>query len=696
MPSRTGVLVFTLALCFSGIASAETVSIVSINSPEDHSGIGELHDTVAVAIADALSSIERYDTMSRSTIGVDEWRAEAIDDLRSETDILVLVSVTDAGDGLRVTLMLYDSSEQDPARTEFVATTASEAIARAQAAAYRYVVLQDARRSAAMATAPALVRGVRSGQLSLRATVPGLRPAAFLGSLALTPPSGIVLGLYAANAVDGDTRTLALLAPILGNRAIAPPQAPPHGVVSALAAAPLGGSGVLAGLAGDLARRTAVAVEEAAAGAASELLISTEPRGAEVRIDGRAVGRSPILVRGINAGPVTVQARDGALYASKDIELSAGLESVRLDLEPTFGRLFLFSDQAPLDGLSVEIGGIDYGRLGDGLVLDVPIGTQTVVLRSPEYFWEGAVDVPLAETARVEITPVPIGAVRYSIPEGAVAVVTAVDSASGSISPDAVPTGLTDLSSPTEIAGIGRLEVVPAGRYRVQVVGGRYIPLETEVVVERGNSYSFSPRLELTREYFERTSRTEISEIEEHLAAGSVIDEAFRDRVHSLVTALSESRYDLPEIEYRARTALGEAREILETQRIEARLTQLRTQRTGLLREAEQLGAVARRESIWRYVSLGTGIGATGLWAIFTQAGNRAYSDYLTASITEDVTRLSRAVRIWDALSYVAGSIGAAGIGVNLWLTLREPADGDVRMELYGVEREIEGLEAQL
>jgi hypothetical protein len=99
---------------------------------------------------------------------------------------------------------------------------------------------------------------------------------------------------------------------------------------------------------------------------------------------------------------------------------------------------------------------------------------------------------------------------------------------------------------------------------------------------------------------------------------------------------------------------------------------------------------------MWRIVTLGTGVGGAGLWAIFSQAGNTAYTRYLTTSVTQEALKLRRAFRTWDGLSYAAATLGVAGLGVHLWLSLRDTPGNEAETRLIGVEGEIQALETQL
>lgn len=625
--------------------------------------------------------------------------------------------------------------------------TFSEVVALARIAAYHSVY--DTAASGGDTASPYAIQsasvrkaGIRLGGAAVKVTIPGTRPggdlgstvaAEGLGSLAwrMQPPlTGVALGASVDSvsadgsmmsrsesaAEDGRSTRNFSAARALGTVSTRPPERIPSGVAIGLTAArrdeedfgiPEGpdnresiASPPSNAAPGALAVRVGAAAETSARGsqqmtARGEILITTDPRGAVISVDGEEVGRSPLLLGRLESRTAVVEARADALYARQEVEVPAGLSRLNLTLDPTFGRLFFSTDATPLDGLQVRIDGEERGGFPDGLVPDVLIGRREIELTSSSLFWFGEVAVRAGETTTVSVNPVPVGRVTYELPEGTVA---RIESAEVSESTNAEV--MKHLSVPSELRGAGTVERVPAGTYNATVAGDRYVPQEAEIEIVAGNSHVFAPKLDFTREYFEEMVRAEIDSIETSLAEGlgSPIGVKVEvvERAEALLRRLESSDYELREVRLRARLALRSAEEAVETQRIEERLTILRAERADLLGTVERTSRRAQRERRWRLVTLGSGVSAAGLWAGFTQAGNRAYTEYLAASVTEEALEFRAAFRTWDALSYVAATIGVASMGVNVWLSLREPPDREPKTRLNGVEQEIKGLEAQL
>ena len=173
-----------------------------------------------------------------------------------------------------------------------------------------------------------------------------------------------------------------------------------------LIAATLGGIAVLTvGAYG--ARRAFVAPAGAVAEATGTLSVTTNPSGAEVRIDGQRTGVTPLTLQ-LKPGAHKVELRGGGEPRTLDVTITAGTQSTQYIELPraapaSVGQLHVRTEPA---GAPVSVDGVPRGR-SPVLVEGLRPGDHTVVLESEFGAVRHTVNVAAATTASlvVPLTP---------------------------------------------------------------------------------------------------------------------------------------------------------------------------------------------------------------------------------------------------------------------------------------------------
>jgi PEGA domain len=155
------------------------------------------------------------------------------------------------------------------------------------------------------------------------------------------------------------------------------------------------------------ARRAFVAPVNASPAATGTLNVSTNPSGAEVRVDGQAVGVTPLTVA-LKPGPHNVELRGGGDPRSLPVTITAGTQMTQYIELPApapaaVGQLQIRTEPA---GAPVSVDGIARGR-SPVLVEGLKPGDHTVVLESEFGAVRHTVSVAAATTASlvVPLTP---------------------------------------------------------------------------------------------------------------------------------------------------------------------------------------------------------------------------------------------------------------------------------------------------
>jgi len=401
---------------------------------------------------------------------------------------------------------------------------------------------------------------------------------------------------------------------------------------------------------------------ERIAEAFGEIFVETDPKGAEVFINGMRRGTSPLVVQKIPLGTVWISARKDNLTAEASVDLeSADLVEVSLTLEVSLGRLFIKSSE---EDVEVFFDGESLGSLSSGLFRDLPSGEHRVTLKGDGIFWEDTVTLEAETTTTVEAYPRAFGILDYEVPEGAVCEITGI--------------GTTE-----EVTGNGRIEL-PAGSYRLTVSGENYLSLEERKEIKKGEDTFFIAKPEYTEEYKLRLAEEEKQEAWEELDAdmksfsslsGDIEGEL--KAVRNLADRITRSGYDFPDLKKRSDKLLARA--------ISNRIDELQA-----LKDAAE--AKAARRATGRWIALGAGAAGFILSGVTKYLGDAEYEEVYHAAPTTAESEASHArLAIYAGLQAGGLIAGAAGVltGVILWTTPPGTEQYDAEIAKLSAERAV-------
>lgn len=229
------------------------------------------------------------------------------------------------------------------------------------------------------------------------------------------------------------------------------------------------------------------------------LLVSTEPPGAEILVDGQVRGLSPLSLSGLpRYSEIEVSARSGSKSATRRLTLTDASEAkLRLSLEAARGSILVAANEkvlaALLDGREVAIG-------PKGTIEGVEAGSHELELRGDSSGYKARVEVGADRQAKVSAALLPMGSLTIAIPEGTRCAIEG-----------------SGFSDTTASYNYGTL---PSGKYRLAVTGGDYEAYAETVVVERGAQLAFAPTMRYTSEYLAARYGAELSRLQKVAEAG--------------------------------------------------------------------------------------------------------------------------------------------------------------------------------
>jgi hypothetical protein len=146
---------------------------------------------------------------------------------------------------------------------------------------------------------------------------------------------------------------------------------------------------------------SAAAVARAPVGR-GDLMVRTNPAGAEVFVDGVSYGPAPALVTRLEADKtVKVSAKTDSMAGSLDVTLQAGeVKEVEVELSTLTGNLFLRTNKADAHLL---VDGQDLGEVGSGLFRGVIAGKHKLEVVTPDMYGTAMTRLIPGETTEVEI-----------------------------------------------------------------------------------------------------------------------------------------------------------------------------------------------------------------------------------------------------------------------------------------------------
>jgi TolB-like protein len=212
----------------------------------------------------------------------------------------------------------------------------------------------------------------------------------------------------------------------------------------------------------------------------AELLIATEPDGAEVLLNGLSRGTSPLLIDKVPLGPVRIAAKKEGMYGYRELVLErAELLKVKLVLNQRLGRLFIRASER---NVFVKLDNDERGFLGDGVFSDIPEGEHVVELTGKGLYGMAQFGITPEQTTTIDVLLDAVGTLHYRIPEGALTVI-----------------GGRGLSK--TVTGENVIEHVPVGSYTVETSHPNYLTLKEEIQIVQGKTIELFPELTPTPEY---------------------------------------------------------------------------------------------------------------------------------------------------------------------------------------------------
>ena len=388
-----------------------------------------------------------------------------------------------------------------------------------------------------------------------------------------------------------------------------------------------------------------------------EVLIATEPPGADIFINGVHKGVSPELIDRIPIGRIKVEAKTDGLYASRDVTVSAETGQLTLTLEKMYGNIFLKSS---VSNAEVYLDGMKYGDIGNGFIKDVSVGSHRLEVWAVDSFWEGTIEVENGVSTRTDVYLRPFGVVRYNLPSGVYA-------------------NLVSREKRYSIRGNGTTKVI-CDTYQVTARGGMYEIFEDNIQIRQGQTLSFNPDLhtvkELEEKHLKDKMQVDIDRIEKCATSVEVV--AVLSSIDVLIDEIEGSEHSFPALLSEARDLHDKASMKLRVLQNQEKIILLESQKTSLEIQLETLKKIYAPRNGMGFLYTGLGV-VIGSFAIF-------YDDIIGA-IIEDWEPTD------DFLTYyyprIMCGIGVVGCGVLAYMNFK-PLPGDNRSELRKSIRQLD------
>ncbi len=288
----------------------------------------------------------------------------------------------------------------------------------------------------------------------------------------------------------------------------------------------------------------------------------------------------------------------------------------------------------------------------------------------------------------VEVIVRQVGAIAYNIPSDAKA----------------------EISSPgfrKILYGMGKLENVPAGRYKINMIGKIYKPYFEEIIVERGIIFNFLPYLEYTEKYvaqWEKEARKaeyalftkRIESLGKRLDSERRVFKGDVDVASKLTHDVESSKYRFPDLIAKSSYLLEQAERLKEEGELKAEIDHF-SNRKAELEKRLSLDIVCRKKlNTLGWISFSMGIVSSAALVPAILLGNRAYDSYEAAQLTADAVRFREEASLYNALSVGSGITGGVTLLLSPVLWRLGPKPEKLREEIGIIEARIEKLEGEL
>jgi hypothetical protein len=225
-----------------------------------------------------------------------------------------------------------------------------------------------------------------------------------------------------------------------------------------------------------------------------KLLVSTDPSGAEIYVDGQRRGVSPLsLVDLPRYFEFEIGAKIGAKSAARRMTLTDSAEAtLQLSLQIARGSIIVAANEkgvkALIDGSGIAIG-------PNGAIEGVEVGLHTLELQGDSSGFKSQVQVIAGKASKVDAILVPVGSLTLTLPNDTSCRIEGM--------------GISDTTSRY---AYGQL---PAGSYRLDVSGGDYEKYSETVKIERGKRTDFAPALHFTNDYLSAKYGVELARLQQ-------------------------------------------------------------------------------------------------------------------------------------------------------------------------------------
>jgi len=369
-----------------------------------------------------------------------------------------------------------------------------------------------------------------------------------------------------------------------------------------------------------------------------EVLIETDPSGADIYINGVKKGVSPDLISRIPIGNIRIEAKKGNLYGVKDLTVSAETGKISLSLEEMYGNIFIKSSNSNVD---VYLDGRKLGFLGTGFFERIEVGSHSVELKGSDSLWKGEVEVENGKSTKIDAYPRPFGQLKYLLPDGVIAEFESRDDS-------------------TSVRGTGQLSLW-TGSYSVTITGGRYETYKEEIDILKGRTSNFNPALKtiraLEQDYFE--SRYDTAENKLGVASESAFaSQLVISEIDVIRKDLKASQHQFPDFSTSLEDLYGRAtmqhRQIVN----QNKLADLSVQRSGVQASYDLVAGERAFADTLGWICLGAGGAGLITSGISYFLSDAAFTEY--TATTDPVVALTKREEIQqlDITMLAAGGVG--------------------------------------
>jgi TolB-like protein len=382
-----------------------------------------------------------------------------------------------------------------------------------------------------------------------------------------------------------------------------------------------------------------------------EVLIETNPSGADIFINGVKKGVSPDLISRIPLGTINIEAKKGNLYGVKNVTVSKETSMIRLSLKEQYGNIFIKSSEKSVE---VYLDGRRLGPLGSGFFDNIAVGNHSLELKGDSVSWKEEVKVEPGSSTKIEAYPRGFGFLDYNIAEGAQAEVSGND-------------------FNRILMGSGSLQL-NTGNFGVSITGSIYKSEVERITITKGGRSSLSPKMEFTSahalklENDRKTSLyasldTELSELENNISPDNIIQSDDTSKISDLGRRISSAEFSFQDLSDRWTILNSRAEDIKELHDLIAKKIELDLQ-LSLLKDSQN------EHSVNGWILLGAGAASAVLSVTSFILSWTTYQNYLLAG-AEDWQNLKEQYQTWDLIGYISAGTAAAGGGLApiLWMT---------------------------